>query len=251
MAAFLDVNHSGETYRVVLKRASAARRFTLRVRAASRDVLLTMPGRGALADARDFAQRHAAWIGARLRRLPAPVPFAPGELIPFRGETHLITHRQGARGTVWVEDVLRGPDAKTPRLLCVAGNREHIARRVSDFLKSAAKADLEAAVRKYALVIGVQPLRVTLRDTSSRWGSCSASGGLNFSWRLILAPAFVLDYLAAHEAGHLIHLNHSDRFWTLVNSLCAETGRAEAWLSAHGSSLHRYGKHASEVSIQL
>ena len=110
MAAFLDVNHSGETYRVVLKRASAARRFTLRVRAASRDVLLTMPGRGALADARDFAQRHAAWIGARLRRLPAPVPFAPGELIPFRGETHLITHRQGARGTVWVEDILFVPN---------------------------------------------------------------------------------------------------------------------------------------------
>jgi predicted metal-dependent hydrolase len=245
MSGFLDVNHSGETYRVMLKRAPAARRFTLRVRASSRDVLLTMPGRGALADARDFAQRHAAWIGARLRRLPAPVPFAPGEIIPFRGEPHLIAHRPGIRGTVWVEDIFPGPGENTPRLLCVAGSSEHVARRVSDFLKAAAKSDLDYSVRKYTLAIGKQPLRVTLRDTTSRWGSCSASGSLNFSWRLILAPPFVLDYLAAHEAGHLVHLNHSDRFWKLVNSLCAETGRAEAWLSAHGSSLHRFGKALS------
>ncbi len=242
MTGYLDINHSGETYRVLLKRAPAARRFTLRIRAASRDVTLTMPRRGAIADARDFAERHAAWIGARLRRLPSPVPFANGEVIPFRGEDHKIVHRSNARGAVWVEKefALFG----NGNLLCVAGGAEHVARRIADYLRQCARRDLEAAVRKHATAIGKQPLRVTLRDTSSRWGSCTSAGHLNFSWRLILAPAFVLDYLAAHEVCHLVHLDHSPRFWKLVKSICPETDRAEAWLSAHGSSLHRYGKTA-------
>jgi predicted metal-dependent hydrolase len=247
MSAYLDVNHSGATYRVLLKRAPAARRFTLRIRAATRDVTLTMPRRGAVADARDFAQRHAAWIGARLSRLPSPVPFMHGENIPFRGESHRIVHRPGLRGTVWIETGSPCEIDSNMKLICVAGSSEHVARRVSDFLKQSAKQDLEAAVRKHATAIGKKPLRVTLRDTSSRWGSCSASGNLNFSWRLILAPPYVLDYLAAHEVGHLVHLNHSARFWKLVNSICLETARAEAWLGAHGSSLHRYGKLADPL----
>jgi predicted metal-dependent hydrolase len=242
MTGYLDVKHSGETYRVLVKRAPAARRFTLRIRAATRDVTLTIPRRGALADAREFAERHAAWIGARLRRLPVPVPFAPGELIPFRGEAHRIVHRPDARGTVWIEDAGFSLFGDAPKLLCVAGGAEHVSRRVSDFLKHTAKREIEAAVRKYAQAIGKPVLRVTLRDTSSRWGSCTSAGHLNFSWRLIFAPPFVLDYLAAHEVGHLVHLNHSPRFWKLVKSICTETDRAEAWLTAHGSSLHRFGK---------
>jgi predicted metal-dependent hydrolase len=82
---------------------------------------------------------------------------------------------------------------------------------------------------------------ITIRDQRSRWGSCSASGGLNFSWRLIMAPPHVLDYLAAHEVAHLVHMNHSDEFWALTRSLSGDTDKAEAWLKAHGASLHRYG----------
>ncbi len=246
MSAYLDVKHSGETFRVLLKRVPSARRFTLRIRAANRDVLLTMPGRGALADARDFAQRHAAWIGARLNRLPQSVPFEPGAIIPFRGEPHLILHRPASRGTVWVEDAAEPSGMGAAKFLCVAGQREHIARRVTDFLKHTAKQDIESAARKHAVAVGKHAIRVTLRDTSSRWGSCSASGSLNFSWRLILAPPFVLDYLAAHEAAHLVHLNHSAQFWKLLQSLCAQTSQAEAWLNAHGAGLHRYGKPADE-----
>lgn len=244
MTGYLDVNHSGETYRVLLKRAPAARRFTLRVRAATRDVLLTMPRRGALADAKDFAERHAAWIGARLRRLPEAVPFEPGRVIPVRGDLYLIVHCPGARGTVWVEPADETQARLAPNRLCVAGAIEHLPRRVTDFLKAHAKADIEAAVRRHAAAIGKQPRSVTLRDTSSRWGSCSAAGGLNFSWRLILAPPFVLDYLAAHEVGHLLFLDHSPRFWKAVKALAPQTDRAEAWLMAHGSSLHRYGKQS-------
>lgn len=250
MSAYLDVNHSGETYRVLLKRAPTARRFTLRVRAATRDVTLTMPWHGAFADARDFAQRNAAWIGARLRRLPAPVPFQHGEIIPFRGEPHLIVHRPGVRGTVWIDDSIEVSDGGPRKMICVAGGADHVARRVAAFLKQSAKREIETQVHKHALMIAKRPRGVTLRDTSSRWGSCSASGSLNFSWRLILAPPFVLDYLAAHEVCHLIHLDHSPRFWKLVKSLCRDTDRAEAWLGAHGSSLHRYGKScdASDAS---
>jgi predicted metal-dependent hydrolase len=231
------VAHDGETYRVALKRLASSRRFTLRVRAASRDVLLTMPSRSTVKSAREFAERHAAWIGARLARLPIPVAFVPGAVTPLRGVDHTIAHRPNERGVVWIEKGALGP------LLCVAGEKPHIARRVGDFLKREARKDLEAAVARHAYRLGVAPRKIALRDTSSRWGSCSSTGGLNFSWRLILAPPFVLDYLAAHEVAHIVHMNHSPMFWKLTHRLFPETERAEAWLRAHGASLHRFGAH--------
>ncbi|MDB5572632.1 MAG: metal-dependent hydrolase [Hyphomicrobiales bacterium] len=233
----LEVRHAGETYRVMVRRAPTARRFTLRVRNASGDVLLTMPARGGLSEAHLFAQRHAAWIGARLKRLPRAVPFAPGSIIPIRGVDHLVSHRPDVRGTVWIEDA-EGPQD----LLCVSGDAAHIARRVSDHLKRLAQKDLEAAVRHYCGRLSLPARSVTIRDTTSRWGSCSSTGSLNFSWRLILAPAFVLDYLAAHEVSHLAHMNHSPKFWKVARSLSPDVDRAEAWLNANGAQLHRYGK---------
>ena len=80
-----------------------------------------------------------------------------------------------------------------------------------------------------------------MRDQSSRWGSCNSDGVLSFSWRLILAPPFVLDYLAAHEVAHLVEMNHSVRFWRVVARICPEMDRAKAWITAHGNDLHRYG----------
>ena len=162
-----------------------------------------MPSRSSLKAAREFAERHAAWIGARLARLPEPVAFEPRAVTPLRGVDHRIVHRPGERGVVWLEASERGP------LICVSGERPHVARRVTDFLKREARKDLEAAVARHSKQLGVKPRRIVLRDTVSRWGSCSSTGGLNFSWRLILAPPFVLDYLAAHEVAHIVHMNHS------------------------------------------
>ncbi len=233
--AHLDITHNGEVYRVALKRSPRSRRFTLRVRTATRDVLLTAPARAPLKAAREFAERHSAWIGVRLARLPRLVAFEPSAVAPLRGVDHRIVHRPGARGVVWLEKGEAGP------LICVAGERPHVPRRVADFLKREAGKDIEAAVRRYAKAIGATPRRIAVRDTVSRWGSCSSTGGLSFSWRLILAPPFVLDYLAAHEVAHLIHLNHSPRYWTLLRRACPETDRAEAWLKVHGASLHRFG----------
>ena len=154
--------------------------------------------------------------------------------LPLRGVPHRIVHR-AARGTVWTQ-----ADADMP-LLCVAGNRVHLARRLRDYLKREAKRDLEAASHRYATQLGVTVRRVAVRDQASRWGSCTAAGILSYSWRLILAPPFVLDYLAAHEVAHLVEMNHSRRFWRVVAGICPEWQRAKGWLTANGNALHRYG----------
>jgi predicted metal-dependent hydrolase len=223
-------------YPVRLRRHRQARRYTLRIQAATREVILTMPPRGTLKEAGQFAQKHGAWIAARLGRLPEAAPFANGVVVPLRGEPHRIAHRQGARGAVWTE-----ADANGERLLCVAGNAPHIDRRIGDFLRREAKRDLETASRQFAADLGVNIRRVTVRDQSSRWGSCSTTGMLSFSWRLILAPCFVLNYLAAHEVAHLVEMNHSARFWRLVRRLCPDHERAKVWLDVNGADLHRYG----------
>jgi predicted metal-dependent hydrolase len=233
----IEVEFDRAVYPVRLRRHRQARRYTLRIQAASRDVVLTMPLRGSLREAKAFAQKHGGWIAARLRRLPQAAPFAPGTEVPLRGTPHRIAHRPHARGTVWTEIGANGE-----QVLCVAGDGAHLARRIGDYLKRAAKSDLQAACRRYAGELGVAVKRVSVRDQTSRWGSCSSTGVLSFSWRLILAPPFVLDYLAAHEVVHLVEMNHSRRFWRLLEGVCPATQRAMAWLDAHGADLHRYGE---------
>ena len=232
----IEIIFDRAVYLVHLRRHRQARRYTLRIDATSRQVVLTIPPRGSLKEARDFAQQHGAWIAARLKRLPEAAPFAHGLEVPLRGVPHRITHRRGQRGTVWTET---GPDGE--RLICVAGEPPHLDRRIGDFLKREARRDLEAASRRHAARLRVLFKRISVRDQSSRWGSCSNTGVLSFSWRLILAPPFVLDYLVAHEVAHLAELNHSSRFWKLVKRLFPDADRAKAWLEVHGTDLHRYG----------
>jgi predicted metal-dependent hydrolase len=231
----ISITFEREIYLVRVRRHRQARRYTLRIHSVTREVVLTMPPRGSLKQAREFAEKHGGWIAARLGRLPEPAPFADGTLVPLRGVDHRIVHRHGQRGTVWVES------GGAERRLCVAGAAPHIARRVTDFLKREVKADLEAASRRAAEALGVTVKRVSIRDPSSRWGSCSTTGVLSYSWRLIFAPPFVLDYLAAHEAAHLIEMNHSPRFWRIVERICPHVARAKIWLDTHGADLHRYG----------
>lgn len=223
-------------YLVRLRRHRQARRYTLRIQSATREAILTIPPRGTLKEAREFAQKHGGWIAARLDRLPKAAPFADGIAVPLRGVPHRIVHRGAVRGTVWTEE-----SAESGFLLCVAGRAPHIDRRVGDFLRREAKRDLDIASRHFATELGVEVKRVAVRDQSSRWGSCSTTGVLSFSWRLILAPSMVLNYLAAHEVAHLVEMNHSPRFWRLVQQLCPYHERAKVWLDVHGTDLHRYG----------
>src|SRR5262245_23820377 len=232
----IEIEFDRAIFPVRVRRHRQARRYTLRIHAASREVILTMPPRGSLREAKQFAQKHGSWIATRLHRLPQAAPFSNGAIVPLRGVEHRIVHRPGARGTVWAETGANGVP-----LLCVAGAAPHVERRVGDFLRREAQRDLEAASRSAAERLGVGVRRISVRDQSSRWGSCSTTGVLSYSWRLILAPPFVLDYLAVHEVAHLVEMNHSPRFWRLVTRLCPDTGRAKAWLDAHGGDLHRYG----------
>jgi hypothetical protein len=232
----LEIYFDRAVYQVRLRRHRQARRYTLRIHTATREVVLTMPWRGNLREAKAFAEKHGGWIAARLARLAEAVPFAAGAVIPLRGVPHRIVHRPGARGTVWPERAESGEP-----LLCVAGDLPHLPRRVGDFLKREARRDLEAASGRHAAALGVTARRVSVRDQASRWGSCSTAGSLSYSWRLILAPPFVLDYLAAHEVAHLVEMNHSRRFWRLVARICPALPQARAWLDVHGTDLHRYG----------
>ncbi|MCW5682195.1 MAG: M48 family metallopeptidase [Xanthobacteraceae bacterium] len=225
-----------QQFDIAVMRNPRARRYTLRVRDAKRDVVLTMPARGSIREAHRFAEKHTAWIASKLAQLPGRVPFADGETLPVRGIAYRIVHRPHARGTAWLEH-----SEENGAMLCVAGKSEHVSRRVRDFLKREAKVALTAATRKYAGMLGVTVSRIGLRDSTSRWGSCSESGAISYSWRLILAPDYVLDYLAAHEVAHRRELNHSERFWNLLYRMCPEAKRAEAWLTREGKSLHRYG----------
>lgn len=227
----IPVTHEGIVYEVAVRRMAQARRFTLRVRTASRDAVLTMPQRARFADARDFAERHGGWLAARLNRIPETLDFVPGAMVPLRGIDHRVVHRDDRRGTVWVEN----------GEIHVAGDAAFAARRVQDFLKREAKKDLDEATRHHAAALGVKVTRITMRDQASRWGSCSSTGAINYSWRLILAPPFVLDYLAAHEVAHLREMNHSARFWRIVRDLCPGLEPAKAWLRVNGAQLHRYG----------
>jgi predicted metal-dependent hydrolase len=237
----INIIFDHEIYLVRVRRHRQARRYTLRIHSATREVVLTMPPRGSLTEARAFAQKHGGWIATRLGRLPNPAPFRHGTTLPLRGIDHRIVHWPNRRGTVWIEIGDGGE-----RSLCVAGEEPHLARRIHDFLKREAKSDLEAASRQAAAGLGVRFRRVSIRDQSSRWGSCSSTGVLSYSWRLVLAPPFVLDYLAAHEVAHLIEMNHSRRFWRLVDRICPHVTRAKTWLEVHGTGLHRYGLAETE-----
>ncbi len=223
------------TVAVALRRDSRARNYTLRVRSASGAPILTMPARGSLREARAFLDRHAGWLLNEMEKHPDARPIADGGIVPFRGVPHRIRHLAQTRGTVEV-----AADGGEP-ILVVAGRAEHVRRRVVDFLKREARRDLDRAVMRHAMMLGVRVKAIRLRDQTSRWGSCTMTGNLSFSWRLIMAPPFVLDYLAAHEVAHLHEMNHSPRFWHLVESVCPLTREARAWLNREGAGLHAVG----------
>lgn len=214
-----------------VSRHPRARRITLRLNPAGDGVRLVLPRRTPVQEALQFAERNAGWILKHLEKVPARVPFAPGAVIPFLGEDHLIAHDAAARLGV----------SREGRVIRVSGLPEHLPRRVEDFLKREARAEIGARARDKAARIERRVGRLSLRDTRSRWGSCNSNGDLNFSWRLILAPEHVLDYVVAHEVAHMVHLNHSRRFWKLAGALSQDMPAAKAWMERHGAQLWRYG----------
>jgi predicted metal-dependent hydrolase len=230
--ALLEIE--GTPVTLTFRRNSRARRLIIRPGRDPGSFVVTLPPRASRKEGIDFAERSRRWIGTRLSATPQAVPFAHGAGVMFRGAEHVIAHRPGARGGVW-----RDEENAT---INVAGDLRHLPRRLGDWLKQQARQDLLAASERYGEAMALKFRRITMRDQSSRWGSCSADGSLSYSWRLIFAPPFVLDYVAAHEVGHLKHMNHGTRYWRLVLTHCPHAKEAQHWLKRHGAELHRYGR---------
>lgn len=212
--------------------------MTLRVSRTKRAVIMTVPLKCNLADAGSFLSNHIEWVREHLGAVPHPVPFAQGEIIPFRGIPHKICFTGVRAGDFQVRIEARGPDY--PRLT-VSGSLDGAPRRLSSWLSEQARLELDRCVQVHAVRLGVRPKRIVVRDQSSRWGSCSTTRVLSFSWRLIMAPPSVLDYVAAHEVAHLAEMNHGPRFWALVARTMPQKEAARQWLRVHGMDLHRYG----------
>jgi predicted metal-dependent hydrolase len=208
-----------------------ARRMIVKVNPATGEVSVTAPTRRGLSAALDFARGEREWIAGQLAKVPGPVALSTGAVIPFHGRPYAICAAARGPAPVWTEG----------DTIWVRGDAAHAPRRVQDFLKREARKVFEARVLDHAARLGVKPSRITVRDTASRWGSCSSARALSFSWRLIFAPAFVLDYVVAHEVAHLREMNHSPRFWAHVRALAPEMAAAQAWLRTHGRELQRYG----------
>ena len=220
-----------EVLDVVFRRHAQARRLVLRLNSSGTGVLVTVPHGVSRLKALEFTARSRDWIEERVRKRGGLIRLEPGYTLPFRGVSHEIRHAGTRRGVVRLD--------ASNRQIMVPGDEAHVTRRILDFLKASAREDLTRASQRYAALMGVTYRRITIRDQRSRWGSCSASGDLSYSWRLILAPDYVLDYVAAHEVAHLRHLDHSPRFWRLVLTHCRDAGRAKNWLRTHGQEVHR------------
>jgi predicted metal-dependent hydrolase len=214
--------------------SAKASRISLRVNVGDGTIELVQPRRVSARAVLAFAASHKDWIAKHLALLPARVEFVTGALIPFRGRDYVLQVAPETRGGVRMAD----------DHIVIAGRAEHTRRRLIDWLKAEAKKTIAPLAHAHAEKLGRKVARVTVRDTTSRWGSCSPDGRLSFSWRLILAPDHVLTYVIAHEVAHLRHMNHGPAFWRTVHQLLeseAAGDLARDWLRRNGAVLHRYG----------
>jgi len=218
---------------LTMRRNPRARRVSLRVSRLDGAVTLTVPPRLPLRTALDFAADRRDWIVQALELAPQAAPVVAGLSLPVLGVAYLITPTEG----------VRAPRLRDGALL-VAPNKP-VGPSVRAFLRTQARDSLARQAQMHAETLGVSLGAITLRDTRSRWGSCTARGDLMFSWRIAMAPAAVLDYLAAHEVAHRVEMNHSDRFWALCRRLCPDMAQHRAWLKMQGPALHRFDFDAS------
>ncbi|KIT14215.1 M48 family metallopeptidase [Jannaschia aquimarina] len=210
---------------VALRRSARVRRMTLRVARVGGNVTLTVPPGVPDHEAEGFAASQADWIARQVQAAPRARPVTVGARIPVLGrEVPVIVG--GGRSARWTGEAVAVPD------------NERAGRRIAALLKEVARSHLVAAVDRHAEALGRQAGRITLRDTRSRWGSCTGRGDLMFSWRLAMAPPNVLDYVAAHEVAHLAHMDHSPRFWACVGRLLPDYAPRRAWLKKNGATLH-------------
>lgn len=213
---------------IQLRKNARARRLTLRIPASGEGAVLTAPRHATQSQMVSFAKRNEAWLRDRMgAREPSQTPQL-GSTLPFQGIEMIVS--PGSGRTV----VQNGATLEVP------GKPELVSRKLLAFLKVSARDALDQAVQRYATILDVKPGEMRLRDTRSRWGSCSSRGDLMFSWRLIMAPSDVLDYVAAHEVAHLLEMNHSQAFWAHVTRAFPGWESRRDWLRKEGAGLHRF-----------
>jgi predicted metal-dependent hydrolase len=217
--------------RVEWRRNSRARRVSLRIDPTGGAVVVTLPSKATRKAGMALLMGHADWVSDRLAALPEQITFTDGATVPIGGIPHRIRHNPNARGAAFL----------LQQELHITGAAEFLSRRVRDFLRKEAQRRLGALVAAKSGLIGITPRRVTIKDTTSRWGSCAPDKSLALSWRLVMTPAFVQDYVVAHEVAHLRHMNHGPRFWSQVDELTPHTRAAIPWLRAEGPRLLRIG----------
>ena len=212
------------------RRSARARRVSLRIDARSGAVVVTLPLRAGRPAGVALLATHAAWVRERLSALAPHIPFQPGAELPLGGLPHVLRLVTQREGEAWLEPgaILLGGDADVPA-------------RVAAFLQGEAQARIGLLVERHAARLGLAARRIRLKDTKSRWGSCAPDGTLAFSWRLVMAPDWVMDYVVAHEVAHLGEMNHSADFWALVERLTPHRHAAVAWLKENGPGLLRVG----------
>jgi len=213
---------------LILRRSAQARRISLRISQLDGRVTLTIPKRLAEREAMDFARSKEDWIRKHLEARGDDVQVEIGAKLPVGGQEYLVQTGTGRRVQI------------TPDGIFVPGPAESVGKRLGAHLKEIARDRLAGASDDYAARLGRNYARLSLRDTRSRWGSCTSDGGLMYSWRLIMAPPEVLDYVAAHEVAHLAEMNHSAAFWAGMTRIYGDYAQARNWLRTHGSTLHRY-----------
>lgn len=222
---------AGGEAEVEWRRSTRARRVTLRIDPSAGAVVVTLPHRAGRGQGLALLEAHSAWVAERLAALSPRVPFVDGAVVPLLGRPHVIRHRPGGVGGVWLEG----------NEIHVAGDAAFLARRVTAWLRAHAKAEIAPRAAAHAGRIGRRVARISIKDPKSRWASCAPNGTLAFSWRLVLTPPWVLDYVVAHEVAHLAEMNHGPRFWAAVSHLTPHAETAKTWLAAHGARLLRFG----------
>lgn len=232
-----EINLGAMSAPLVARVNRRAKKLIVKVDAVTGEILVTAPSKRTLPDAIAFAHERADWIAGQMKNALRAKPFAPGAVIPYRGVDHLIVQCGGPRAPVRL-DYDAGP------VLRVGGEAEHVNRRLTDWLKKQARQILAERADHYSARLGRTrgPLRV--RDMRTRWGSCTSEGAMSFSWRLVLTPPEILDYVAAHECAHLVHMDHSPAFWRLLATLDVDARAAATWFREHGQKLFAYGASA-------
>lgn len=216
---------------LTLRHNPRAKHISLKLNRQGDGLVLVIARKADRAQALKFLETQSQWALTHLQKLDPPLAFEKGVVIPYLGQEFEINHNPHKRfGVEFIDDKI-----------LVAGPREHLARRLRDYIKKQAKLEISELAYTKAEMIDKKIGRITVRDQKSRWGSCSAQGNLSFSWRLMLAPVTVLDYVVGHEVAHLAEMNHSPAFWSVVDQIVENPQKSRRWLKQNGAVLHRIG----------